>query len=137
MHNILTNCERKCEPDINIFYLDPKGKFDDVTKCWCTVQYFHSPVCLLIFLALYSSIIQSFYWFKVKHDDVKLLMINHDGGITRSFLVYTGCLLNIVFFLNILWFFWTLPVLLHRWCSTCLMCVHTLTHQEKTESGIF
>ena len=36
----------------------------------------------------------------------------------------TGCSLNIVFFLEILWFFWTLPVLLQRWCSTCHLVVH-------------
>ena len=34
------------------------------------------------------------------------------------------------FFLKILWFFWTLPVLLQRWFSTCLVCVHTLTPRE-------
>ena len=48
--------------------------------------------------------------------------------------------LNIVFFLKMLWFFWTLPVLLQRWCSTCLVCVHTLTpreNREGPESGIF
>ena len=26
-----------------------------------------------------------------------------------------------------LWFFWTLPALLQRWFSTCLVCSHTLT----------
>ena len=34
----------------------------------------------------------------------------------------------------------TLPVLLQRWCSTCLVCVHTLTPREDRErpkSGIF
>ena len=44
---------------------------------------------------------------------------------------YTGCSLNIVFFLTILWFFWTLSVLLQRWCSTWLVCVHTLTPKKK------
>ena len=34
------------------------------------------------------------------------------------------------FFLKMLWFFWTLRVLLHRWSSTCLVCVHTLTPKE-------
>ena len=33
-------------------------------------------------------------------------------------------------FLKILWFFWTLPVLLQRWFSTCLVFVHTLTPRE-------
>ena len=45
-----------------------------------------------------------------------------------------------VFFPKILWFFWTLPVLLQRWCSSCLVCVHTLTlraNRERPESGIF
>ena len=44
------------------------------------------------------------------------------------------------FFLKILWFFSTLPVLLQRWCSTCLVCVHTLTPREnrlRQESGIY
>ena len=44
------------------------------------------------------------------------------------------------FFLKILWFFWTLPVLMQRLCSTCLVCVHTLTPREnieRPESGIF
>ena len=36
-----------------------------------------------------------------------------------------------------LWFFLTLPVLLQRWFSTCLVCVNTLTPRRKTESGIF
>ena len=31
-----------------------------------------------------------------------------------------------------MWFFWTLPVLLQRCCSTCLVCVHTLTPREKS-----
>ena len=34
----------------------------------------------------------------------------------------------------------TLPVLLQRWFSTCLVCVHTLTpreNRERPESGIF
>ena len=45
-----------------------------------------------------------------------------------------GCSLNIVFFLKMLWFFWTLQVLLQRrWCLTC-HCVHTHT-EEKTERG--
>ena len=38
-----------------------------------------------------------------------------------------------------LWFFWTLQVLLQRWCLTC-HCVHTLTprgNRERTESGIY
>ena len=34
------------------------------------------------------------------------------------------------FFLKILWFFWTLQVLLQHWFSTCLVCVHTLTRRE-------
>ena len=47
---------------------------------------------------------------------------------------YTGCSLHIVvFFLKILWFFWTLSDLLQRWCSTCLACVHTLTPRENRE----
>ena len=43
--------------------------------------------------------------------------------------------LNIIlcFFLKILWSFWTLPVLLQRWFSTCLVCVHTLTPRENRE----
>ena len=51
----------------------------------------------------------------------------------------TGCSLNIVFFCKMLWFFWTLQVLLQRWCSTC-HCVHTLTprgNRERPESGIY
>ena len=43
----------------------------------------------------------------------------------------TGCSLNIVFFPSFL------PVLLQRWCSTCLVCVHTLTPRERQEFGIF
>ena len=40
------------------------------------------------------------------------------------------------FFLKMLWFCWTLPVLLQqRWCSTCLVCVHTHRHRVKTEKG--
>ena len=34
-----------------------------------------------------------------------------------------------------MWFFWTLPVLLQRWCSTCLVCLHTHWHQGKAEKG--
>ena len=47
----------------------------------------------------------------------------------------TGCSLNIVFCLKILWFFWTLPGLLQRWCSTCLVCVHTTDTEEKQTKG--
>ena len=39
-----------------------------------------------------------------------------------------------------LWFFWTLSVLLQRWFSTCLVCVHKLSsreNRERPESGIF
>ena len=42
----------------------------------------------------------------------------------------TGCTLNIVFFLKIC-------VLLQRWCSTCLVCVHTLTPRENRVRNIF
>ena len=41
------------------------------------------------------------------------------------------------FFPKILWFFWTLPVLLQRWFSTCLVCVHTLTPRENRVRNIF
>ena len=47
------------------------------------------------------------------------------------------CPLFRVFFLKMLWFFLTLPVLLQRWCSTCPVCVHTLTPRERPQSGIF
>ena len=53
--------------------------------------------------------------------------------------ICTGCSLKIVFFLKFFWFFWTLPVLLQRWCSTC-HCVHSLTprgNRERPESGIY
>ena len=43
---------------------------------------------------------------------------------------YTGCSLNIVFFPEIMLFFWTLPVLQQRWFSSCLLCVHKLTPRE-------
>ena len=46
----------------------------------------------------------------------------------------------IVFYLIFFRFFETLPVLLQRWCSTCLVCVHTLPqreNRERPESGIF
>ena len=36
-----------------------------------------------------------------------------------------------------LWFFWTLPILLQRWFSTCLVCVHTLTPRENRVRNIF
>ena len=39
-----------------------------------------------------------------------------------------------VLFLKMLRFFSTLPVLLQRWCSTCPVCVHTLTPRENRES---
>ena len=45
--------------------------------------------------------------------------------------IVTGCSSNFVFFLKLLWFFWTLPVLLRCWKLTC-HCVNTLT-----ESGIY
>ena len=68
-------------------------------------------------------------------------LITGKSNIHRHILPsYTGCSLNIVFFLKMLWFFWTLPVLLQRWCSTCLVCAHTLTlreNRERSESGIF
>ena len=32
-----------------------------------------------------------------------------------------------------MFFFWTLPVLLQRWFSTCLVCVRTLTPRENRE----
>ena len=37
------------------------------------------------------------------------------------------------FFLKFFWFFWTLPVLLQRWFSTCLVRVHTLIPRENRE----
>ena len=54
--------------------------------------------------------------------------------------VLKGVHKKLCFFLKILCFFWTLPVLLQRWFSTCLVCVHTLTpkeNRERPESGIF
>ena len=49
-------------------------------------------------------------------------------------LYYTGCSGKIVFFsLKCCVFFLTLPVLLQRWCSTCLVFVHTLTPSENRE----
>ena len=52
----------------------------------------------------------------------------------------TGCSLDIVFFLKMLWFFWTLQVLLlQRWCLTC-HCVLSLTrrgNRERPESEIY
>ena len=48
---------------------------------------------------------------------------------TINICLATGCLLNIVFFLKMLWFFWILQVLLQRWC------VYTHCHREKTEKG--
>ena len=44
------------------------------------------------------------------------------------------------FFLKILWFFWTLKVLLQRWWSTCHLVVRvhtTLENRERPESGIY
>ena len=49
------------------------------------------------------------------------------------FILYTGCSLIVVFFLKISWIFWTLRVLLKRWCSICLVCVHTVTTKENRE----
>ena len=54
----------------------------------------------------------------------------------RSITEHTGCSLNIVFFLKVLWFFWTLPVVLQRWCSTCLVCVHKLRPRENRVQNI-
>ena len=42
--------------------------------------------------------------------------------------------IKFVFFLKILWFFWTLPVLLQCWCLTC-RCEHTHWHRGETERG--
>ena len=63
------------------------------------------------------------------------------GWIMHSYgFRYTGCSLNIVFFLKMLWFFLTLQVLLlQRWCLTC-HCVHTLTprgNRERPEYEIY
>ena len=48
----------------------------------------------------------------------------------------TGCSLNIVFFLNIFWIFWTLPDLQQRWFSTCMLCVHKLTPRKNRVRNI-
>ena len=61
------------------------------------------------------------------------LAISLGSRILNPVSINTGCSLKIMFFLKILWFFWTLPVLLHRWFSTCLVCVHTLTPRENRE----
>ena len=61
--------------------------------------------------------------------------------VLLPFSISTGCSLKILFFLKMLWFFWTLPVQLQCWFFfTCLVCVHTLTpreNRERPESGIF
>ena len=62
---------------------------------------------------------------------VAILMMQQD------IFLHTGCSLNIVFFLKIVWIFWTLSVLLQRWCSTCLVCVHTLTSRENRVRKIY
>ena len=45
--------------------------------------------------------------------------------------------INFVFFPSNFEIFWTLPALLQRWCSTCLVCVHTLTPWENRVRNIF
>ena len=45
--------------------------------------------------------------------------------------------LDIVFFLKMLWFFWTLPVLLQRWCSTCLVCTYTDTEGKQRKARVW
>ena len=45
--------------------------------------------------------------------------------------------LNIVFFPENFVIFSELPVLLQLWCSTCLVCVHTLTPRENRVRNIF
>ena len=52
-------------------------------------------------------------------------------GLSHSNILCTGCSFNIVFFLKILWCFWTLQVLLQRWGLPC-HCVHTLTPRGTT-----
>ena len=60
-------------------------------------------------------------------------LFEHLDGCLKKF-ESNQCSLNIVFFLKMLWFFWTLQVLLQRWCLTW-HCVHTLTPRGNRERG--
>ena len=105
----------------------------------CVCEYFLRVhfFCLSSFIIYYE--IKFFYW----------IQLPCGGGGSGSSTICTNqnearlrvcvqncvvCSLNIVFFLKVLWFFWTLPVLLQRWCSIWLV-VYIHWHQEKTEKN--
>ena len=54
---------------------------------------------------------------KIDQDEMRTTMaFKNDLHILqrwKKYIYYTGCSLNIVFFLKMLWFFWTLPVRTH------------------------
>ena len=84
---------------------------------------FMSSFYLYIWLSIYLSFYQSFISISYHLSWLFIIILIYCPFIH----IHTGCSLNIVFFLKILCFFWTLPVLLQRRCSTCPVCVHTLT----------
>ena len=110
---------------------------------------------LKVFLGLWpASLAWKLKWIvKDKHQEIVLNLrfwkVKPHLFLTTSFRIFglgkpvffwnpwlTGCSLNIVFCLKILWFFWTLPVLQQRWFSTCLLCVHKLTPRENRVRNI-
>ena len=128
---------------VYILYVRKEIVFRDVRE--------HLSLHFLFYLTAYSliptlSFLQNF-WLKLSLQDQNIKLENgkdwdihmNKKPVSCLFLysLGTGCSLNIVYFLKIFWIFWTLPVLLQRWCSSCLACVHTLTSRENRVRKIY
>ena len=59
------------------------------------------------------------------------------ANLTLHLKIIQGVTKKMCIFLRILWLFWTLPILLQRGFSTCLVCVHTLAPRENRARNIF
>ena len=84
-----------------------------------------------IFLPKYDSF---FFWIDLQSFNPIKVYILKPHLCNKFFLQGVHQILG--FFLKILWFFLTLPVLLQRWCSTCRVCVHTLTGKTEKDQSL-
>ena len=73
------------------------------------------------------------YTFFLENSYYQISRINRKNIILLLCMNYIlGVYYILCFFLKILWFLWTLPVLLQRWCSTGLVCVLGAMHFNKS-----
>ena len=77
-----------------------------------------------------TSVSARHHWSRSCRRQVYMKCVNTGRGVWQQKIISTMiacqvCQDEILWFFLYSWFFWTLPVLLQRWFSICLVCVHT------------